>query len=344
MPDALLSQVQPLYDTVAAVGLPLLRVPGVEADDVIGTLAKQGAATGYEVLISTSDKDMAQLVGPHVGLINTMSNSRLDRAGVKAKFDVFPEQIVDYLALVGDTSDNIPGITGVGPKTAAKWLNQYGTLDELIAHAGEVGGKVGENLRNELVMLELSRKLATIDTTLKLDIDAEGLAAGAPDLPQLRELYARLELRSLLKALGPVGAPPNVGAAVVDVVIAGAVETVGTQAVAAIAVVETSAVARDYHKVLSQESLDAWLAKLAAAPLVSFDTETDSLDYMNARIVGLSFAVAPGEAAYVPLGHDYAGAPHQLDREKVLAAFKPLLEELDKNQTGGHPTPGTSPP
>src|SRR6202171_2714629 len=336
MPDDLRSQVQPLYDTILASGPPLRRVSGVEADDVIGTLAKQGAATGYEVLISTGDKDMAQLVGPHVGLINTMSNSRLDRAGVKAKFCVFPEQIVDYLALVGDTSDNIPGITGVGPKTAAKWLNQYGTLDELIAHAGEVGGKVGENCRNELEMLELSRKLATIDTTLKLDIDAEGLAAGAPDLPQLRELYARLELRSLLKALGPVGAPPNVGAAVVDVVIAGAVETVGTQAVAAIAVVETPSLARDYHKILSQEALDAWLAKLAAAPLMSFDTETDSLDYMQARIVGLSFAVAPGEAAYVPLGHDYAGAPQQLDREKVLAAFKPLLEDPTKPKLGHH--------
>src|ERR1700716_315294 len=175
MPDELRSQVQPLYDTVAAMGLPLLRVPGVEADDVIGTLAKQGAASGYEVLISTGDKDMAQLVGPHVGLINTMSNSRLDRAGVKAKFDVFPEQIVDYLALVGDTSDNIPGISGVGPKTAAKWLNQYGTLDELIAHAADVGGKVGENLRNELVMLEVSRKLATIVPTLKAGICSGGL-------------------------------------------------------------------------------------------------------------------------------------------------------------------------
>jgi DNA polymerase-1 len=337
MPDELRSQVQPLYDTVAAMGLPLLRVPGVEADDVIGTLAKQGAASGHEVLISTGDKDMAQLVGPHVELINTMSNTRLDRAGVKAKFDVFPEQIVDYLALVGDSSDNIPGITGVGPKTAAKWLNQYGTLDKLIAHAGDIGGKVGENLRNELVMLELSRKLATIDTTLKLDIDAEGLAAGAPDLPRLRELYTRLELRSLLKALGPVAEPPTV----VDVVIAGAVETADTQtveaqAVAAIAVVETSAAARDYHKILSQDALDTWLAKLAAAPLMSFDTRTDSLDYMQARIVGLSFAVAPGEAAYVPLGHDYAGAPHQLDREKVLAAFKPLLEDPAKPKLGHH--------
>src|SRR3984893_866758 len=222
MPDELSSQVQPLYDTVAAMGLPLLRVPGVEADDVIGTLAKQGAASGYEVLISTGDKDMAQLVGPHIGLINTMSNTRLDRAGVKAKFDVFPEQIVDYLALVGDSSDNIPGITGVGPKTAAKWLNQYQTLDGLIAHAGEVGGKVGENLRNGLTMLELSRKLATIDTALALDITAEGLRAGAPDLARLRELYTRLELRALLKTLAAVPEPAmaEAGSAVVDVVIA----------------------------------------------------------------------------------------------------------------------------
>jgi DNA polymerase-1 len=350
MPDDLRSQVQPLYDTVAAMGLPLLRVPGVEADDVIGTLAKQGAASGYEVLISTGDKDMAQLVGPHIGLINTMSNTRLDRAGVKAKFDVFPEQIVDYLALVGDSSDNIPGITGVGPKTAAKWLNQYGTLDELIAHIGDVGGKVGENLRNELAMLELSRKLATIDTALKLDITAEGLATGAPDLSRLRELYTRLELRALLKALGSAvepslaGVPPvadmppaaDVGAAVVDVVIAGTAETAGAQAVAAIAVVETLGPAPDYHTILSQDALDAWLAKLAAAPLMSFDAETDSLDYMQARIVGLSFAVAPGEAAYVPLGHDYAGAPQQLDREKVLAAFKPLLEDPTRPKLGHH--------
>src|ERR1700716_1569990 len=175
MPDDLRSQVQPLYDVVAAMGLPLLRVSGVEADDVIGTLAKQGAESGYEVLISTGDKDMAQLVGPHIELINTMSNTRLDRAGVKTKFDVFPEQIVDYLALVGDSSDNIPGITGVGPKTAAKWLGQYETLDELIAHAADVGGKVGENLRNELVMLEVSRKLATIVPTLKAGICSGGL-------------------------------------------------------------------------------------------------------------------------------------------------------------------------
>jgi DNA polymerase-1 len=335
MPDDIRAQVKPLYDTVAAMGIPLLCVPGVEADDVIGTLAKQGAAAGFEVLISTGDKDMAQLVGPQIGLINTMSNTRLDRAGVKAKFDVFPEQIVDYLALVGDTSDNIPGIAGVGPKTAAKWLNQYHTLDELIAHAGDVGGKVGENLRNGLVILELARKLATIDTALKLDVTAEGLAAGAPDLSRLRELYTRLELRALLKSLGAGIESPaaDVGAAVVGVAIA---ETAGAQPAIAVAVVETPAAAHDYHKIESQDALDAWLAKLAAAPLMSFDTETDSLDYMQARIVGLSFAVAPGEAAYVPLGHDYAGAPHQLDREKVLEAFKPLLEDPTRPKLGHH--------
>jgi DNA polymerase-1 len=335
MPDEIRAQVKPLYDTVAAMGVPLLCVPGVEADDVIGTLAMQGAASGFEVLISTGDKDMAQLVGPQIGLINTMSNTRLDRAGVKAKFDVFPEQIVDYLALVGDTSDNIPGIAGVGPKTAAKWLNQYQTLDGLIAHASDVAGKVGENLRNGLVILELSRKLATIDTALKLDVTAEGLAAGAPDLSRLRELYTRLELRALLKSLGPAIESPaaDAGAAVVDVVIA---ETAGVQPAIVVAVVETAAVARDYHKILSQDALEAWLAKLAAAPLMSFDTETDSLDYMQARIVGLSFAVAPGEAAYVPLGHDYPGAPHQLDREKVLEAFKPLLEDPTRPKLGHH--------
>src|SRR6202167_2669973 len=320
MPDDLRSQVQPLLDVVAAMGLPLLRVAGVEADDVIGTLAVQGAESGFDVLISTGDKGMAQLVGPRITLVNTMSNTLLDRAGVKAKFDVYPEQIIDYLALVGDSSDNIPGITGVGPKTAAKWLNQYGTLDELVAHATDIGGKVGENLRNEITMLELSRKLATIDTGLTLDVTADGLAGGTPDLTRLRELYTRLEFRTLLKSLGPDAAT----------------ETSGEPTKAAVFAAPGPAAARDYHKIVSQEGLDVWLAKLAAAPLISFDTETDSLDYMQARIVGLSFAVAPGEAAYLPLGHDYAGAPHQLDREKVLAAFKPLLEDAARPKLGHH--------
>jgi DNA polymerase-1 len=335
MPDDLRAQVQPLYDVVAAMGVPLLRVPGVEADDVIGTLAKQGADAGFKVLISTGDKDMAQLVGPNVELLNTMSNTRLDRIGVKAKFDVFPEQIVDYLALVGDSSDNIPGVTSVGQKTAAKWLNQYQTLDALITHAADIGGKVGENLRNELPILELSRKLATIDTTLALDVTAEQLSAGAPDLPRLRELYTRMELRALLKSLGPDAQPTAEAAAEIDVIVAETADSGGNRIATALAVVSTPA-PRNYHKVMSEEELDIWLKKLGAAPLVSFDTETDSLDYMRAQIVGVSFAVAAGEAAYVPLGHVYAGAPHQLDRNKVLAALKPMLEDMTKAKLGHH--------
>ena len=334
MPDDLKAQIQPLHDVVGAMGVPLLRVAGVEADDVIGTLAKQGADAGFKVLISTGDKDMAQLVGPNVELLNTMSNTRLDRIGVKAKFDVFPEQIVDYLALVGDTSDNIPGITSVGPKTAAKWLNQYQTLDALVAHAADIGGKVGENLRNELKILELSRKLATIDTGLGLEITPEQLSPGAPDVPRLRELYTRLELRALLKSLGAEADPPAADDAEIDVLIAETTSASGTE-IAAVAVVNTPA-PREYHRVMSEEELDLWLGKLKAAPLISFDTETDSLDYMRAQIVGVSFAVAPGEAAYVPVGHDYAGAPHQLDRAKVLAALKPVLEDMTKAKLGHH--------
>jgi DNA polymerase I len=335
MPDDLRAQVQPLYDTVAAMGVPLLRVPGVEADDVIGTLAKQAADAGFKVLISTGDKDMAQLVGPNVELLNTMSNTRLDRIGVKAKFDVFPEQIVDYLALVGDTSDNIPGVTSVGPKTAAKWLNQYQNLDTLIAHAADISGKVGENLRNELPMLELSRKLATIDTTLQLEVAPEQLSPGAADVPRLRELYSRMELRALLKSLGAEVEPVAAGGTEIDVLIAQTQTSSGPQIAAAVAVIDTPA-PRDYHTIVSEEAFDVWLEKLKDAPLISFDTETDSLDYMKAQIVGVAFAVEPREAAYVPLGHDYPGAPHQLDRDKVLGALKPILEDLTKAKLGHH--------
>jgi DNA polymerase-1 len=319
MPDDLRSQVQPLLEAVQALGLPLLRVGGVEADDVIGTLAVEGAESGFEVLISTGDKDMAQLVGPRITLVNTMSNTLLDRAGVKAKFDVYPEQIIDYLALVGDSSDNIPGITGVGPKTAAKWLTQYRTLDALVADAAAISGKVGENLRAELAALELSRKLATIDTRLKLEVSPEGLEAGVADLPRLRQLYARLELRALLKSLESAAGAPAV--------TVGAAEPAAGPADPAAAAAHERAQPRHYQKITTPEALDAWIAKLAAAPLVSFDTETDRPDYMRARLVGLSFAVDAGEAAYVPLGHDYAGAPPQLDADQVLAALKPVLED-----------------
>ncbi len=338
MPDDLRSQVPPVLDAVAGMGLPLLRIAGVEADDVIGTLAKQGVAAGYDVLISTGDKDMAQLVGPGISLVNTMSNTRLDRAGVKAKFDVYPEQIVDYLALVGDSSDNIPGVTGVGPKTAAKWLNQYQTLDALITNAGEISGKAGENLRNELPALEMSRKLATIDTAVRLDTDPEKLSAGAVDLARLKELYLRLELRGLLKSLessAPPSAPaPALATPAVEVADTGGPAASGGAAPGAPPL--DLAQPRNYQKIVSQLVFDSWLAKLAAAPLVSFDTETDGLDYMGARLVGLSFAISRGEAAYVPLGHDYAGAPQQLHRDEVLAGLKPLLEDEAIPKLGHH--------
>jgi len=331
MPDDLRAQVQPLLDAVASMGLPLLRVAGVEADDVIGTLALRGAEAGFTVLISTGDKDMAQLVGPQVQLVNTMSNTRLDRIGVKAKFDVFPEQIIDYLALVGDASDNIPGIKGVGPKTAAKWLNQYHNLDEILAHADEIPGKVGENLRGELALLELSRKLATIDTNLNLELTPEALIAGEADVPRLREIYTRLELRLLLKSLAPgqaMQSPTNVDAP------AQAAESPATTGVPA--TVPASVHPRHYTKITDRSVLADWLRKLETAPLASFDTETDSLDYMRARIVGVSFAVTPGEAAYVPLGHDYAGAPEQLPLAEVLAALKPWLENATMTKLGHH--------
>jgi DNA polymerase-1 len=341
MPDDLRAQLQPLLDAVEAMGLPLLRITGVEADDVIGTLARQAADLGHGVLISTGDKDMAQLVDARIGLVNTMSNTRLDRDGVKAKFDVFPEQIIDYLALVGDSSDNIPGVTGVGPKTAAKWLNQYQTLDGLIANAAAIGGKVGENLRGELPTLELSRKLATIHTAVPLTLGPDDLVPGAPDLARLRELYTRLELRSLLRALEGTNTP-----AALDGSPAPPVDAVAASAAAAAAAAPATAVAasaapatprrRDYEKVMTQEALDRWIAKLQAAPLIAFDTETDSLDYLRAQIVGLSFAAEAGEAAYVPLGHDYPGAPDQLDRNAVLTAMKPLLEDETKPKLGHH--------
>jgi DNA polymerase-1 len=331
MPDDLRAQIAPLLDAVEAMGLPLLRIPGVEADDVIGTLTTQAAAAGYQVLISTGDKDMCQLVGPQVGLVNTMSNTRLDREGVKAKFDVLPEQIVDYLALVGDSSDNIPGVTGVGPKTAAKWLNQYRHLDALIEHAASITGKVGENLRSELPALELSRKLATIDVNVPLSVQVDGLRVGEPDLSRLRDLYTRLELRALLRSLE---LPANAADPSADMPVAGMGAAVIP--VAGIAPMPSPERRRDYEKVVSQESFDAWLVKLAAAPLIAFDTETDSLDYMRATLVGVSFAVSPGAAAYVPLSHDYPGAPEQLNRDKVLAALKPLLEDPTRPKLGHH--------
>jgi DNA polymerase-1 len=332
MPAELRAQVAPLLETVEALGLPVLRIEGVEADDVIGTLARRAEAAGMQVVISTGDKDMAQLVDGQVTLVNTMTGSTLDRAGVKAKFDVTPEQIVDFLALVGDTADNIPGVPKVGPKTAAKWLAKYGTLDELIAHSTEIDGKVGENLRDNLVQLELSRRLATIRCDLELPLTPAALAHRPADVAQLRQLYQRLEFHSLLKALEaatPVdpAAPPAIPAANIAAPSAPAADVASNPVASA---------PRDYDNVTSEAQLAEWLARLAGAELFAFDTETTGLDYMGAEIVGVSFCVEPGRAAYVPLAHDYAGAPDQLPRAEVLARLKPLLEDSARPKLGHH--------
>ncbi|HEY5020099.1 MAG TPA: DNA polymerase I [Steroidobacteraceae bacterium] len=336
MPDDLRSQTEPLLAAVEALGLPVLRIAGVEADDVIGTLACRAAGRGQSVLISTGDKDMAQLVNEHITLINTMSGSVLDRAGVKAKFDVFPEQIIDYLALVGDSSDNIPGIDKVGPKTAAKWLNAYGTLAGLLAHVAEIPGKVGENLRAGLTTLELSRQLATIRTDLRLELDESGLTRREADPAKLRAIYGALELRTLLQqleavALAEAASAPAGSGTVVAVAAEVAVVTPSDPLAAALA-----SLPRQYETITDYESLSRWCEALAAAELFAFDTETTSLDYMNTEIVGVSFCIEPGRAAYVPLAHDYAGAPPQLERARVLEMLRPLLEDPNLGKLGQH--------
>jgi DNA polymerase-1 len=332
MPDDLRAQVEPLIGAVEALGLPLLRISGVEADDVIGTLARRAAQGGLRVVISTGDKDMAQLVNDRVTLVNTMTDSSLDRAGVKIKFDVYPEQIIDYLALVGDSSDNIPGVPKVGPKTAAKWLNQYTTLDNLLAHQDEIEGKVGESLRAHTDDLALSRRLATIDCELALEVQPQDLKRRDPDVEHLRELYTKLELRSLLRQLpgGRIEAPPAPGAAA-DPAHATAPDSAGDPPPGV-----RKQPARHYDTVLTEAQLDEWLERLRTAELFAFDTETTSLDYMQAEIVGVSFATAPGRAAYVPLAHTYPGAPEQLDRDAVLRKLQPLLEDPHRGKLGHH--------
>lgn len=320
MPDDLRSQLQPLLDCVQSMGLPLLRIEGVEADDVIGTLAQQAAAQDIDVLISTGDKDMAQLVNERIMLVNTMTGSRLDRAGVKTKFDVFPEQIVDYLALVGDTSDNIPGVPKVGPKTAAKWLIEYGTLDELVQNAAAITGKVGESLRASLGSLELSRKLATLDCSVKLEVQPQSLIAGEPDRNRLREIYTRLEMRSLLRGLTEGETPAGTAAAM----------PVAAEPSA------TPQPPRNYEAVMTLEALQSWIERLQAADLICLDTATTSPDYMQAEIVGLAFSIEPGVAAYVPVAHNYPGAPDQLSRDVVLQLLKPLLESERPAKLGHH--------
>ena len=304
MPEELAGQIKPIHDIIRAMGLPLLIEEGMEADDVIGTLANEATDKGVDVIISTGDKDMAQLVSNHVSLINTMNDTAMDRDGVIEKFGVKPEQIVDYLALVGDSVDNIPGVTKCGPKTAVKWLQQYGDLDNLMAHADEVGGKIGDNLRAALDQLPLSRDLARIRTELDLGYSVEALDPEPVDRDQLLEQFREMEFRGWIQELE--------NASDTDSPASPAPGQVST----------------DYRTVLDQQALDAWLDTLRQVPAFAFDTETTSLNYMEARIVGVSFAVEAGTAAYVPLTHSYLGAPEQLDREQVLEQLQPRVQSL----------------
>jgi len=309
MPDDLRAQVQPILDAVEALGLPLLRVAGVEADDVIGTLCEQAADKGLKVLVSTGDKDLAQLVNDHVTLVNTMNDSTLDRDGVKTKFDVYPEQIVDYLALVGDSSDNIPGVPRVGAKTAAKWLNLYDTADGIVKHGDEIKGAVGQSLRDNIEQLRLSQSLATIRKDVDLDVTVSDLKAADADNEVLRKLYSHFELRSLLRLLDEQADEPTVPAA----------QQQG-----------------NYETVLTWDVFDRWLKKIGGAELTAFDTETTGLDYMEAEIVGLSLAVENGEACYIPVAHDYPGAPDQLARAEVLQKLNRFLVDDKKKKVGHH--------
>lgn len=294
MPEDLREQIEPLHKIIEAMGLPLLCVSGVEADDVIGTLARQATEQKLEVVIATGDKDMAQLVNEHITLINTMTNQKLDHAGVIEKFGLAPEKMIDYLALMGDTSDNVPGIPKVGPKTAVKWLEAYGSIDEIIAHANEITGKIGENLRANLDHLNLARKLVTIVTDLTLPFGVNELERKPADHDALIEIFTELEFTAwigLLKAKKS-SAPST----------------------------------KKYHTLLTIEDLQSWVEKLKSAALISFDTETTSIDYMQAKLVGFSFAISIDEACYVPLMHDYENAPTQINFLDAVSIIQPILE------------------
>jgi DNA polymerase-1 len=329
MPEDLALQIEPIHEAVKLMGWPILMVEGVEADDVIGTLCVQATAAGLDTVVSTGDKDLAQLVNANVTLINTMSNEKLDEAGVLAKFGVPPDRIIDYLTLIGDTVDNVPGVPKVGPKTAVKWLNLYDSLDGVMANAAAIGGAVGENLRKALGWLPQGRVLITVKTDCDLVKHmvsiGESLQARPEDLAGLKDFYARYGFKTWLREIGenapggplldsPVGngdlfAEPGAGSA-------------------------AEQLPRDYELVLTEEQLNKWIALIDAAPLTAVDTETTSLEPMTAQMVGISLSVAPGSAAYIPLAHRYAGAPDQLDREHVLEKLKPWLENPDKPKLG----------
>lgn len=307
MPDDLRAQIEPLHKMVKALGLPMIIEPGVEADDVIGTLSTQASEKGIPVVISTGDKDMAQLVDENVMLINTMSGEQLDPEGVEKKFGVPPEKIIDYLTLMGDKVDNIPGVDKVGPKTAVKWIQQWGGFDEIVEHADEIKGKVGDNLRDALDRLPLSRDLVTIKRDVPLKESFDDLKINPADTEQLKSQYDDLEFRTWSQELDAEGE--------------------GTDT-------EHQPAEIQYECILTQKQLDTWLGKLEQAPLIAFDTETTSLNYMDAEVVGLSFSVKAGEAAYLPVAHDYMDAPEQLDRDSVLTQLRPLLENRNVAKVG----------
>lgn len=322
MPDDMRPQIEPIHQIIRAMGLPLLMVSGVEADDVIGTLAAQATAQGIDTLISTGDKDMAQLVSPHVGLVNTMTNTYLNEEGVVAKFGVRPDQIIDYLAIVGDTADNIPGVPGAGPKTAVKWLATYDTLEQLMQNADEIGGKIGEKLRNALEFLPLSQALTTIKLDVELEHTLEQLVPKPADQAALLALYEDLEFRSWANVLLQDGvAASSLPQGVANA--PAALEAKSKVAVPVPAVVTT----KHYTTVATLAELAPWLKACGEAPVFAFDTETTSLNYMEAQLVGISLCIEAGTAVYVPCGHDYVGAPEQISRPDLIAAIKPLLED-----------------
>ncbi|WGL15296.1 DNA polymerase I [Microbulbifer bruguierae] len=323
MPDDLRAQIQPIHDIIDAMGLPRLVIDGVEADDVIGTLALQGAEQGMEVIISTGDKDMAQLVRPGVTLVNTMSNTVMDVDGVKDKFGVGPELIIDFLALMGDKVDNIPGVPGVGEKTALALLQGLGSLKEIyanldgIAPLGFRGSKtLAKKMAEHKDAADMSYVLATIKTDVDMDYQPQTLVNSAPDTDKLRELFTELEFRSWVEELAGKG------------------DGEGDREGDAESAAEAMTVERNYSIILDEKELDLWLDKLKQADLFAFDTETTSLNYMQAKLVGVSFAVEAGEAAYLPLAHDYMGAPAQVDFDQALAKLKPLLEDESCKKVG----------
>ncbi len=317
MPDDLARQIEPIHAAIKAAGWPVIMIDGVEADDVIGTLATQAAAADIDTLISTGDKDLTQLVGPKIRWYNTMSNELLDVAGVTAKFGVPPERIIDYLALVGDAVDGVPGVAKCGPKTAVKWLTQYGTLDNLVAHADAVSGVVGQNLRDHLGFLPLGKKLVTVVCDLP-DLPAPtALTATPPDIPTLRKLYKHYQFRSWLNEIDGPDAAAGIPA-----------QTIGV----ANDDPPPPKLAVNYETVLTWPQFDAWLARIEAAELTALDTETTSLDSFEARIVGISLSVTPGEACYMPLAHTAPGVADQLPRDEVLARLKPWLESAERKK------------